>query len=318
MEDRLAGRSEERRQTFVVDAPPPPPRRADPAALPAGPVATDLAPLLERAGRYVVEYGKAFSEVVADENYRQEYLNERRFSRADLVFVTLPGAIPWATFRDVYEVDGHKVRDRTARLEKLFLAAPAETAADQAAAILTESSRINLGPVLRSVNIPTLALLFLHPDNQGRFTFQRKGRGKVQGTEAVEVALVERARPTVVTNGTGGDAPVRGRLWIEPDSGAVLRTDVEYDLGSPEQQVRARARVVTEYRRETRLGILVPAEMRERYELPAPSTRGFAIFDDHRNQDGHSYVVIEARAEYGAHRRFEVATDEAFRPPPEK
>jgi VWFA-related protein len=313
VEDRLAGRSEERRQTFVVERPAPPSTLA-----PAPRTDADLAPLLERAGRYVVEYGKAFSQVVAEENYRQEYLNERRFSRADLVFVTLPGSIPWATFRDVYEVDGHKVRDRTARLEKLFLASPAETAAARAASVLTESSRINLGPVIRSVNIPTLALLFLHPGNQGRFTFQRKGRGKVQGTEAVEVALIERARPTVVQNGAGGDAPVRGRLWIEPDSGVVLRTDVEYDLGSPEQQARARARVVTEYRREPRLGILVPTEMRERYELPAPSTRGFAIFDDQRNQDGHSYVVIEARAEYGAHRRFEVATDEAFRPQPEK
>ena len=312
MEDRLAGRSEERRQTFVVEHPAPPP------VVPATPVAADLAPLLARAGRYVVEYGKAFSEVVAEENYRQEYLGQRRFSRADLVFVTLPGALPWATFRDVYEVDGHQVRDRTARLEKLFLASSADAAATRAGAILTESSRFNLGPVLRSVNIPTLALLFLHPDNQGRFTFERKGRGKVQGSEAVEVALTERVRPTLVNDGAGGDAPVQGRIWIEPDTGAVLRTDVEYDIASKESPQRTQARVVTEYRREAKLGILVPLEMRERYSLPIQATRGFQIFDDRRDKDSQSHLIIEALAQYGAYRRFGVATDEAFRPQPDK
>jgi VWFA-related protein len=314
MEDRLAGRSEERRQTFVVEHPAPPPPLADKP----GPVDPELAPILARAGQYVVEYGKAFSEVVAEENYRQEYLGQRRFSRADLVFITLPGALPWATFRDVYEVDGHQVRDRTARLEKLFLASSADTAATRAGAILAESSRFNVGPVLRSVNIPTLALLFLHPDNQGRFRFERKGRGKVQGTEAIEVALAERQRPTLVNDGAGGDAPVQGRIWIEPDSGAVLRTDVEYDIASKESPQRTQARVVTEYRREAKLGVLVPWEMRERYALPIQATRGFQIFDDRRDKDSQSHLIIEALAQYGAYRRFGVATDETFRPPPEK
>jgi hypothetical protein len=320
MEDRVAGRSEERRQAFVVERAPDraaASARSAEKAPPAAPVAPELAPVLARAGEYVVQYGKAFSEVVAEENYRQEFLAERRFSRADLVFVSLPGALPWATFRDVYEVDGHQVRDRSARLEKLFVGSAAQTAADRAGAILAESTRFNLGPVQRTVNIPTLALLFLHPENQRRFTFEPKGRSKVQGTEAVEVELVERSRPTLVNNGSGGDAPVHGRVWIEPDRGAVLRTDVEYELPAADKQ-RMRARVVTEYRPDAKLGILVPAEMREIYSLPIQATRGYQIFNDRRDRELASHVVIEARAEYGAYRRFEVATDEAFRPKPEK
>src|SRR5262249_3088557 len=160
-----------------------------------------LAGLLARAGEYVAAYSKTFSDLVAQEDYRQELhtqdlRSQRRYSRADLVFVDLPGVLPWATFRDVYEVDGPKVRHRSAGLERLFPGAKDDSAAARAGAILAESSRFNLGPVQRTVNIPTLALLFLHPDNQPRFAFERKGKGRVDGREAVELALVERARPT--------------------------------------------------------------------------------------------------------------------------
>jgi hypothetical protein len=169
-----------------------------------------LAPILERAGRYVVEYGKVFSDLVAQEDYRQDFPQlgrpQPRYSRADLVFVTMPGAIPWATFRDVYEVDGNKVRDRSARLERLFVESPGHDVVARAHAILAESSRFNLGPVQRTVNIPTLALLFLHPDTQGRFAFERKGGGQVAGVEAVQIAFIERARPTVVGSASGAEA----------------------------------------------------------------------------------------------------------------
>ena len=318
LEDRVAGQSEERRTTFVVDdavpARPSVPAASGPAATPPAP---DLLPLLARAGEYVVEYGKIFSNVVAQEDYQQEYWNglvrARRDSRADLVFVTLPGALSWAAFRDVYEVDGHKVRDRSARLEKLFAGPAADAGASRARAILAESSRFNLGPVVRSVNIPTLALLFLDPANQGRFRFERKGRRTVGGVETVELELVERVRPTLVRGGGKDNAPVKGRVAIDPDSGAVLRTDVEYDFGSDSRDARRqkRARIVTEYARDAKLGVLVPVEMSESYELPWEAAGGSTILDDVRDSTGN--VTIKATARYSGYRRFEVTTDEAFK-----
>ena len=317
LEDRVAGQSEERRTTFVVeDALPPGPRVPAASGPAATPPAPDLVPLLARAGEYVVEYGKIFSNVVAQEDYRQEYWNglvrERRDSRADLVFVTLPGALSWATFRDVYEVDGNKVRDRSARLEKLFAGPAAARGESQARAILAESSRFNLGPVTRSVNIPTLALLFLDPANQGRFRFERKGRRTVRGVETVELELVERVRPTLVRAGGHDDAPVKGRIAIDPDRGAVLRTDVEYDFAfdSRDARRRKRARIVTEYAPDAKLGVLVPVEMRESYEIPK-ETAGSSVVDDVR--DSTFSITIEATARYAGYRRFEVTTDEAFR-----
>jgi hypothetical protein len=316
------------------------------------PVPPKLVPILALAGRYVVGYGSAFSKVVAQEDYRQDYPEPHRplmrYSHADLVFVTLPGPIPWATFRDVYEVDGNKVRDRGSRLEKLFVESSGRDAAAQANAILAESSRFNLGPIQRTVNIPTLALLFLHPDNQGRFAFEDKGRGKVAGVDAVQIGFTERARPTVVgckpggnealgdvpAGGrvwvdreterwmkttvagcaSGGDVPASGRVWIEPETGAVLRTEVLYDftLEKPLQEKRVHARVVTEYRRDKLMEILVPSEMRETYEIPLDVGRGGNIFQDQRDEA--AFVSLRAMAEYSGYRRFEVTTDETYRP----
>ena len=289
------------------------------SAAPATPGGADLAAVLARAGQYVVEYRQVFSNVVAQEDYRQEYSNgpqrQRRDSHADLVFVNLPGPLSWATFRDVYEVDGNKVHDRSARLEKLFVEAAAETAATRARTILAESSRFNLGPVVRSVNIPTLALLFLDPANQGRFRFEAKGRRKIDGLSAVEIALEERDRPTLVRGGPNRDAPATGRVWIEPESGAVLRTDVEYDFGFDSRDARQQrhARIVTEYERDAGLGIFVPMEMRERYELPPDAAVSAAIVNNVR--DATVSITIEATAKYTAYRRFEVATGESFRSP---
>jgi len=46
--------------------------------------------------------------------------------------VRLAGAVPWVSFRDVYEVDGGKVREREPRLERLFSSIPSADAEAQA------------------------------------------------------------------------------------------------------------------------------------------------------------------------------------------
>ena len=54
--------------------------------------------------------------------------------RSDLLLVRVPGRDGWLPFRDVYEVDGRAVRDRSERLKKLFIEAP-ETAVNAATQI---------------------------------------------------------------------------------------------------------------------------------------------------------------------------------------
>jgi VWFA-related protein len=300
--DELARRQTTFTEPLTVTPAPGPP----PAAAPAARAAADpeLAALLERAGRYVVDYESSLHDIAAEEDYSQRSPNSEGRglpdwlrTRADIVFVRLAPPFPWATFRDVYEVNGSPVRDRDGRLERAFRESP-DTAVARAEAILTESTRYNIGPE-RTVNLPTLALLILHPANQSRFAFQRRGR---KGT-GVEVSFREEARPTIFREFTdsrrhvepgslrptqrGGDLPAEGRFWIDPRRGTVLRSEVRFHF-----VFDATATITTTYRAEPALAMWVPAEMKERYE------------------GGLFGVETDAVARYSHFRKFEVTVEQ--------
>jgi hypothetical protein len=267
----------------------------------AGPAVTDpaLLAILDKAGRYVADYEQTFKNLVTEENYLQWVAAStslvRRLLRSDLVFTSTPGPIPWTCFRDVYEVDGQKVREREARLEKLFLQGTA-TAVAQADAIRRESSRYNLaGGALRNINVPTLPLLFLHPRNQGRFRFERKGGQRwISGVPGNEIAFTELAEPTLVNDGHGEDLPGEGRFWVDPNRGTILRSEVTFHF----KPNRALARLSVEYRPEPGLSIWVPSEMKERYEDMLGAWH--PVFGG----------TIEGSAKYSNYRRFTVGTEE--------
>jgi hypothetical protein len=291
-------------------APPPP------AAVPP-----ELAAILDRAATYVSAYGKTLTNVIAEEECQQVYEPDNpvrravRNTRAGVFFVTLPGPLPWASFRDVWQVDGTTIADRGDRLARLFHEQPA-TARERARAILEESARYNLGPVRRPLNIPTLALLFLERENQARFAFELGGRQKLQGAEVVELAFRERGKPTLVAGDTSEGAPARGRAWIDPEQGTVLKTDVEYDIDPQDPYHRSRARVITEYRPDPALGILVPGRMQESYASRAAQGPGFGVLTDAhaRSRDDierSGVLTVRATTTYSGFLRYKVSTDEA-------
>jgi hypothetical protein len=234
-------------------------RARETAAAPsAAAVPDDLAPVLQLAASYVLEYERSFNDLVAEEAYTQWTVGRpvhtpgppvtctameakptasspvscRRTTRAEVVFVRLGGKIPWGTFRDVFEVDGHKVREREGRLEALFSQAASARDAERVRVILGESSRYNIGPVFRNINFPTLALMFLHPRNQARFEWKRGGTRRFGATLGVEVEFEEKARPTIVDKDGQGDLPAHGRFWIDPARGTVLRSETRFDLAA--------------------------------------------------------------------------------------
>jgi hypothetical protein len=280
------------------------------AASAAGPVRNPEAPpdvlsLLEKAGQYVVEFQESFRWVVAEETCRQWAGRRVRTLRSDLVFVTLPGEMPFATFRDVYEVDGQEVRKHEGRLADL-LSRPDATSMESALALGRESARYNLGPVYRTVNVPTLALAFLHPGNQWRFRWEKKGRRSFFGHEGIELRAEETARPALVRGLDDSDVPATARFWVEAGTGRVLRTETEFHSKERPQWPETVGWVDTQYRPEPKLGLWVPDEMDERHENV---TGGDADFDG----------VIRATAHYGNHRRFEVdvSAGQARLPEPE-
>ena len=265
-----------------------------------------LATVLTRAGAYLADYYQKLAGIVAEEHYRQNVTNtsprsgrvSRQFRelRSDLLLVKAGEANLWLQFRDVFEVDRKPIRDRDDRLHKLFLSAAPDARA-QAERIQLESARYNIGPLMRTINIPTLALLFFDAELQSRLEFKRKDAGNVRQfanlAEQGAVWLIEyrETEPDTLVKGAGRrDLPSHGRAWIDSTTGRVLRTE----LISQDIDVKATIDVV--YRPESGLAVLVPGEMRETYSI-------------RRNE-----VRIDGRAEYTRFRQFTVTTSEKPKP----
>lgn len=271
-----------------------------------------LVELLNRAGEYVLAYEDAFRVVVAEEVYVQRLratpsgpVQETRRLRSDVVFVRASGTgLPWWLLRDIYEVDGQLIRDRQARLERVLVENPA-TGLARARAIADEGARFNLGRSFRNFNVPTLALAFLHPALQPRFSFEWKGRTAIEGRSFVELAFRELRAPSVIRGpASRSDVLAAGRVFIHDGSeGTVGRTELVLDL--PEEALRTRATLVTEYRPHQALALWVPVEMRERLqvELGSASKRSGGV------------EFVEGMAVYSGFRKASVTTEEDFRVP---
>jgi hypothetical protein len=282
-------------------------------ALLAQPAAPSLAEVLQRAGAYAVDYESRFSLLVAEERYEQlqtrqtsvsggaaamttlspggeNRREQRRTLLSDYLLVRLDGG-GWMPFRDVFEVDGRKVRDREERMLNLFLT-PGATSLDQARRIMADSTRHNLGSVQRTINIPTLAVLLVQPPLATRFAFDREGDESIDGTPAWVVSYKETARPTLIRTTNGRDLALSGKLWIEPGAGAIVKTSMAVSDAS------LRASTVVTFAKQPDLDFLVPSRMEESYSAQASE-------------------VITCVATYSRYRRFTVATDERIRKPGE-
>ena len=261
------------------------------ATIPPQSPSPNLITVLLRASAYVAGYVKAMTSVVSEERYEQTLTRKADGTSAGLIvsrtlvsdylLVAVSGSSQWLPFRDVYSVDGVPVRDRSDRLLKLFVESPAD-AYNQALRIREESSRHNIGSGTRDTNVPTFALQFLSDELRGGFTFTLKGRERLDDLETVVVEYLETSLPSVIVGRQNEDVPSRGRFWIDPTDGRIMRTLLET---RPNGGVNTLDVV---YRYEPRLGILVPGEMNERRKADAE--------------------VVEGRATYSNFRRFQVDT----------
>jgi molybdate transport system substrate-binding protein len=264
-----------------------------------------LQDVMQRAAVAAASFERAFAAVVADEHFVQRdrsvlgQSRSRRETRSDLLLVLLPGHDGWLPFRDVYEVDGRAVRDRTERLQKLFIDTP-QTAVRAATQISNESSRYNIGSVVRTINVPTFGLLLLNPAYLKRFEFRKRAEETISGVATWRIVFEERAKPTVVRTLRGDDVPLQGSLWIEPDTGRVIKTLVKTigtpDPGSPQDGFSGQTLmwVQTTFAPSDTLGLWAPATMTE-----------WARAEGDRS-------VVEGTAAYSRFRRFTVKTSETF------
>jgi hypothetical protein len=259
--------------------------------------------VLERAARYAIDFKRRLSGIVAEEDYVQDIDVFTRLKpevmhrelKSDLLLVRPADIDRYVEFRDVAEVDGRAVRDRQERLTNLFLDPRGSNG--QLQKIIAESARYNIGKVVRNVNTPLLALMFLDPDYQSRFTFtiavdrtpslaRRSGKpgdtASPNFSVATEVWVVEyeEAGPrTIIRTPEGRDMPARGRFWLDPVSGRLLMTELVAGDSS------LRATINVSYQSEPLLGFSVPVEMRERYDAPDLIISGTATYRNFRQFD---------------------------------
>ena len=266
------------------------------------PTNSALEETLARARQSAAAFLDEFSNVVAEERYLQD-------SSALLPVVPIPGLIrggrgtpppmsaPAVTakhrelrsdflidksisnglrpFRDVFEVDGVPIRDREQRLAKVFFDKKGDAAA-RAKEIALEGARYNLGAVERTINHPLFPLMYLDIAERDHVKFTLGKTDRIAGVAVRIIEFVEEGRPTLVTGRPGEAMPAFGRIWLATETGRIVRAEARIDRKD------VKAILTTEFRLDERLGITVPIEMHERYELVDSTVTGTATYSRFR------------------------------------
>ena len=239
--------------------------------------------VLSSAMRYTMDYEQRFAVLAAEEHYEQQILRPpnpgSNLSRSNpgggmqgggpmstvsiksdflLVQLGIDGE-GWMPFRDAYEVKGRKLRDRDDRLLKLFMSGD-KGRFEKAAQYSSDSAKHNLGNVARTINIPTLAMMFLHPRVNERFEFTDGGEETIGGRILRKAIYKEVARPTLIKTTRNRDLALTGTIWIDPFTGTVVKTE----LNAADPVVRCQ--VVVTFRRDEALDLWVPDKMDEYYK----------------------------------------------------
>jgi hypothetical protein len=161
------------------------------------------------------------------------------------------------------------------------------SAYDRAWRLTEEGARYNLGPVQRTVNVPTQALQFLLPLNQPKSVFRRAGVDRIGNVMVWEIRFEEIGLPTLIRTTGGASLPASGAFWIDPATGAVLRTLVRT------KQASFRSEIVVTFEPHADLDVRLPAELKEKYA-------------------GSGYE-LDGTATYSRFRKFRVTTDEIIK-----
>jgi hypothetical protein len=247
--------------------------------------ATDLTP---KVAAYIRSFIGNFSNVVAEESYKQEIPSPRRKRqlKSDVMLVKYPGAEGWLIFRDVFEVDGKSVRSEPERLTKLFVEPP-ESALRRAREISSASEKYNLANI-GNINNPLLVMALMQEQNHERFRFTLGNLDKSLGPDIRILQFQEFRSPSLIKLDGNADVFSSGLLWVEQATGRVVKT--QFNVG----RRGAGIEIVTTFKNDPDLQIDVPVLLKEWY--PAGT-------------DGD----ITGEATYSHFRRFQVNTQEEVR-----
>jgi len=261
----------------------------------------DLDAVLQRATAYVTKYEEDLGNLIGSEEYLQNaawktaargMISRKVQRRTSSDFLILQVGREWSGLRKVNRVDGSKVKDELPPLSDAFDGSP-QSNWKQLRRMIEESTQYNIGDVIREINLPTFALAVMRKAEVQRFKFEKTGVDKINGVQTWEVRFHEVGAPTLVHGEKLEPLYSNGTLWIEPDSGRILKTELVVENRLNKSPIKAR--VLVTYEGGKRVQMLVPSLMLEHYETEANT--------------------IDCRADYSNFRAFEVDVKFEIAPP---
>jgi hypothetical protein len=232
----------------------------------------ELPTILDRAAQYVAQYEeKELGNLLVNEVYNQKatffadgvVVQDRKQRRIESDFLIFQAGTRRIGVRRVNRVDGKEVKSKEAPFEDMKVDS-LEAFARIVEALREESTRYDIGEVLRRNNVPTFALKVVRKEEASRFAFTRNGTEKISGVQTWKVKFREERGPTLMSGLLSGPLFSQGTLWIEPNTGRILKTEFLIENKDPKEKGSGRS--VVAYEENKQLGILVPAQMVERYE----------------------------------------------------
>jgi hypothetical protein len=235
--------------------------------------------VLERAAQYVAQYEDQLGNLLVTEDYllRATFFEPDGVSvlgkpqlRLQSDFLILQAGPNRIGIRKVNQVDGLTVKSKEGSLENLMNDSP-ERIQRVREALREENVRYDIAGVLfdivgvlRENNVPTFALKVLHKSEAPRFKFEKSGTEKIAAVQTWKVKFKNELASTLI-HGKGGEPWFSsGFLWIEPNTGRILKTEFVLESTVPNQ--KARGQVIVTYSEEKKLDIYVPSLMIEHYE----------------------------------------------------
>jgi hypothetical protein len=254
-----------------------------------------LATVLDRLHSYLAEYADRLPATIASEHYVQRagtgVQSQVSTLDSDFGIIRLPGVHEWLGFRDVLLKDGKAVSDHEKRLDTIFRN-PSSTTLEQARLVTEESARHNVGPIYRTINSPALVLELLDSRNSSRMHFAKSGEETIGQLRAWVIRFEETSRPTIVRSTNSWDAPARGRAWIDPATGTLLRAEAAVHVrGGAVRTGDFTGTVDVTFGNDSRLGFWVPTAMTETYE----TTRLIVVSSGEATYSNYRMFTVDAR-----------------------
>jgi hypothetical protein len=249
--------------------------------------------VLDRLNDYLLTYETQLTSLVADEVYDQRHIAPRgtqiglettvarRRLDSEVAFMRIARDGEWYGFRDTRSVDRKAVARAGQRLADI-MATPSNTV-ERGTAITDASSKYNLGKP-RNINMPTVPLEVLDARQRDGLAFTLAGSETVRGTKTLRLAFTETRTPTIIRGPDGGDILTSGTAWVEPITGRLWRVEIicKEPGVTAGKQLSPDSSLLVEFTTDRGLGILVPIEMREVFQVTMGRGEGRATYRNFR------------------------------------